>query len=651
MGAATVSTITPTFNSLELLKECLGSIFGQSLPQSEIEIIVVDDGSTDGTWDYLQSLRSEHPNLVALRQENSGRPSVGRNRGLEVATGEFIFFVDSDDWFSAESLERLVTAARVHGSDVVVGRAVGDHRQVQQRTYLHTVYDADLLDDGAWRTLSPWKLFRSSLIRQLGLRFPEDMVQGEDQVFVSQCYFAGKVSILADYDYYHVRGREDGRNVSKQPQTLQNKLLTVTRMADIITANTEPGPRRSRHFRRVIFGTLAPGLGKPFMAAPVEEQDEFLRRIRQDVLPNMRSKDLAAAADRPRLRLAAALKGTSAQVAALNRQLADGPLLTIRRGRPHLDLGRELNALIPAQLRQVQDVWKLRHRFDSLSNTNGTLAVTYRLEPAQLGSRILRRMPPELELTSRGASPATVSITGQRQDDFRWQFAWGAELLPHAPSASTIWDARLVLADGSSELAASRAVYRGTEGPAEARAIVVPAPEDGTAVWLEAYTTIGGSLSIRQDPQPKATAAKAVSFRDGKLEIELPGNAGAVRGTALLTAEGWLPVEHIMQRNGQLAVQLPNRATAPAEPAGTAAPLVLQIDCERAGCQLPLAFSGNAVLPGRWPAGTPAPAGPAAARLVPGERGARPPRASRRPKLVRTVLAGLRRLRRHAPSR
>ncbi len=271
MSTPAVSIVVPTFNSLEMLKECLGSVFNQTLPQPDIELIVVDDGSTDGTWDYLQSLRSDHPNLVALRQENSGRPSVGRNRGMDSATGEFIFFLDSDDWFSPESLERMVSVARGQGSDVVVGLAVGEDRQVRQRDYLNTVYDADLLDDGAWRTLSPWKLFRTSLVRRLGIRFPEDMVQGEDQVFVSQCYFAaGKVSTLADYDYYHVRGRVDGGNISQRPQSLRNKLLTVTRMAEIIVSNTEPGPRRR--------GTSAASFSGPWL--PVWASHSWLPRPR-----------------------------------------------------------------------------------------------------------------------------------------------------------------------------------------------------------------------------------------------------------------------------------------------------------------------------------------------------------------------------------
>ncbi|MCG2622263.1 glycosyltransferase [Arthrobacter sp. I2-34] len=647
MSTPTVSLVTPTYNCQPLLQECLESVFNQTLPQSEIQIIVVDDGSTDGTWDYLQSLRAEHPNLVALRQENSGRPSVGRNRGLAAATGEFIFFLDSDDWFSPEALERMVSAAREHSSDVVVALAVGDNRTVRQASYLQTVYDADVLNDGAWRTLSPWKLFRTSLISRLGATFPEDMVQGEDQVFVGQCYLAaGKVTTLADYDYYHLRGREDGGNVSKQPQSLRNKLLTTTRMAEIITAHTKPGRRRQQFFHRVIFRTLAPGLGRPFMTAPSGEQEEFLRRIQQEVLPHMGAEDLAAVADKPRLRLAVARKGTVAQLAELNRQLADDLAYTVDDGQVHFDLGPDLNALVPAELRLVRTGGKLQHSFESLAGTAAGLAVTYRLESPLAEVPGLALHPLTLELTTRGPSPAAVSVAGSPLGGNRWQFCFGPELLPQAPAVPTVWDARLVLADGARELASARASYPRTGDPVEARAVVLLSPEDGAAMYLEGYTTAHGSFSVRQGPKPRFTAAKVAGHGEGVINLTLPKNSGAVRGAALLTPEGRLPLEHTLRPDGQLEVRLP--AAVPAVPAGTAAgtvPLfVLELDCERTGCQLPLRLKAGTLVPLKPAAKKPA----AAATEAPAPQ----PERHGRPSPKRIGLAGLlvrlRRLKRHA---
>ena len=612
MNTPTISIVTPTYNCQPLLQECLESVFNQTLPQSEIEIIVVDDGSTDGTWDYLQSLRAAHPNLKALRQDNSGKPSVGRNRGLAAATGEFVFFLDSDDWFSPEALERMVAAAREHGSDVVVALAVGDNRTVRQASYLKTVYDADLLDDGAWRTLSPWKLFRTSLVRRLGVEFPEDMVQGEDQVFVAQCYLAAeKVTTLADYDYYHLRGREDGGNVSKQRQSLRNKLLTTTRMAEIIVANTEPGRRRQKFFHRVIFRTLAPGLGKPFMTAPADEQEEFLSRIQREVLTSMGGEDLAAARDKSRLRLAVAREGTVAQLTELNHQLAAGPSYVAEEGRLHFDLGPELNALVPVELRRVTDVAKLNHSFEGLGSTPSGLAISYRIQSPLTEVPGLALQPPVMKLITRGSSPVTVSVAGTALDGQRWQFVFGAELLRQAPTVPVVWDAHLVLADGSGQLGSSRASYPRAEDATQARAVALQSPEDSAVAYLEAYSTIHGSLSVRQGAVPKFTAVKVSHYGDGDLKLTLPRNSGKLREVALLTAHGRLQLEHELLAEAQVAVRQPaaSTMTADSSPAvdNGGSPFVLEVECEWTSSQLPLGRADGRLVPLKMPSASPNP--------------------------------------------
>ena len=129
------------------------------------------------------------------------------------------------------------------------------------------MFDADLLDDGVWRSLTPHKLIRRSLIEDHQLRFRDDMVQGEDQVFMASCLFAArKISVLSETDLYHRRMLTDGSNLSRQRQTLANKRLTTSRMVELVVANTAPGARRDRLLRRIFVRTLPPALNRPFMA-------------------------------------------------------------------------------------------------------------------------------------------------------------------------------------------------------------------------------------------------------------------------------------------------------------------------------------------------------------------------------------------------
>ena len=120
VGGPTVSVVIPVYNAGDYLTECLQSIADQSMGFDRIEIIAVDDASTDGSGDVLEAWAQRHPGRVTVVrfEENSGAPGGPRNRGIETATGEFLFFADPDDRLGTEALERLVGAARRDDSDL-----------------------------------------------------------------------------------------------------------------------------------------------------------------------------------------------------------------------------------------------------------------------------------------------------------------------------------------------------------------------------------------------------------------------------------------------------------------------------------------------------------------------------------------------------
>ncbi|BAU23928.1 glycosyl transferase [Caldimicrobium thiodismutans] len=102
-----ISIITPTYNRLSLLKETLNSLLSQA-KNKPVEIIVVDDGSNDGTWKYLKELEKAAPNIEAVRHEKNLGVSSARNKGLKYAKGDYIFFLDSDDLLISGGLEKLI---------------------------------------------------------------------------------------------------------------------------------------------------------------------------------------------------------------------------------------------------------------------------------------------------------------------------------------------------------------------------------------------------------------------------------------------------------------------------------------------------------------------------------------------------------------
>jgi glycosyltransferase involved in cell wall biosynthesis len=112
-----LSVDIPTYNREEYLRGAIASCFAENEGVS-VEVVVVDDGSTDGTRTYLEELDEDRVRTI-FREHQGGQ--VGRNRGLSEAKGEYVKFLDDDDWLAASALAREVGALQRTGADVCVG--------------------------------------------------------------------------------------------------------------------------------------------------------------------------------------------------------------------------------------------------------------------------------------------------------------------------------------------------------------------------------------------------------------------------------------------------------------------------------------------------------------------------------------------------
>src|SRR5215213_9039611 len=124
-GVPRVSLIVPVYNAGPYLRECLESIAAQDLPAGDLEVVLVDDGSTDGSAAILDEFAAAHDHALVIHQANSGWPGRPRNVALDVARGEHVFFMDADDVLGPEALRRLADFADAHDSDIVVPKMVG----------------------------------------------------------------------------------------------------------------------------------------------------------------------------------------------------------------------------------------------------------------------------------------------------------------------------------------------------------------------------------------------------------------------------------------------------------------------------------------------------------------------------------------------
>lgn len=207
--SVSVSVIVPCYNVAAYLDQCMESLTGQSM--EDIEIICVNDGSSDRTAEILREWRNRDRRVRIIDQKNSG-VSAARNSGMEAAAGTYIGFVDPDDMVERNMFQRLFTAAAEKDADVAV---CGYHEFCDRG-------DMDMPESGwspsagffpeekaeRFRRGTPWsrcagtvwnKLIRRKLLEENGLRFIPGLRQGQDLYFCLMLLtFAPRLLILPD---------------------------------------------------------------------------------------------------------------------------------------------------------------------------------------------------------------------------------------------------------------------------------------------------------------------------------------------------------------------------------------------------------------------------------------------------------------------
>ncbi|MFI8532679.1 glycosyltransferase family 2 protein [Streptomyces aquilus] len=261
-----VTVVIGAYEAMPYLVECLASVEAQTLDHARIEVIAVDDGSTDGTGECLEQFaaRVDMP-VTVIRQDNSGGPSGPRNVGLDKAAGRYVFFLDADDRLGPEALQRMVAMADRNGTDVVLGRVEGINRKPPQSMWGRTLERTDVWSSNIKFTLSAQKLFRRELLNRHSMRFDESLWTGEDALFTMEAYLrADGVSLIDDYTCYYLVGREDGKHVTRSGSyTLRfdSARALTTLIADMLP----PGPRRDMLMVRPFVVTLLPQFGPKYL--------------------------------------------------------------------------------------------------------------------------------------------------------------------------------------------------------------------------------------------------------------------------------------------------------------------------------------------------------------------------------------------------
>lgn len=203
-----ISIIIPCYNSEITIEKCLVSVLGQNY--TNLEVIVVNDGSTDGTFQILETFRKKDNRVKIISQQNSG-VSRARNIGIESASGNFICFVDSDDWIEKDYCSVLyknliksnakLSIASYHTENNEQKEKFVQTRKNETVVYTRSEAIALLLEDDNIKSF-PWaKLYRRQLFN--GIKFPEHLEAFEDFFTMFKIFDKAKIVVVTDAKLYH----------------------------------------------------------------------------------------------------------------------------------------------------------------------------------------------------------------------------------------------------------------------------------------------------------------------------------------------------------------------------------------------------------------------------------------------------------------
>lgn len=262
-----VSIIVPVYNVEQYLRECIQSLVNQTY--SNIEIILVDDGSQDTSGKICDELKKEDWRIKVIHKENAGL-GYARNSGLDIAQGEYVTFIDSDDVADDTLVESLMQGIHANKADTCIGgfkRITEDGKiayeeKYEKRTYVGSeVYQglfarmlgSDVDKHDAIR-MSVWNvLYSMKIIKDNDIRFPSERVLiSEDIIWDSQYYKYSSSAAIIESTAYKYRITPGSLTQKYKP----NKFKMICKLYDILCEKVESNPNMKMRLQRQFFVNL-----------------------------------------------------------------------------------------------------------------------------------------------------------------------------------------------------------------------------------------------------------------------------------------------------------------------------------------------------------------------------------------------------------
>lgn len=239
-----VSVIIPVYNSEAYIEEAIESVLKQNL--KEVEIILIDDGSTDKSLDICHRYSKEYSNINLISQKNLG-PGAARNRGMKIATGEYITFLDSDDVIPKNTFKQVYSILKKTESDIFIGNILCfDDVRKWHLPYMRKVFEnKNTLLIGNFNEIPQVnytpsvcnKWFKKSMLINNNISFNENIKVAEDLLFTQKAFINSKKIVAKDIDIYNYRIIKKDSLVKKTNIVFFENLLEVQKELIALYAN------------------------------------------------------------------------------------------------------------------------------------------------------------------------------------------------------------------------------------------------------------------------------------------------------------------------------------------------------------------------------------------------------------------------------
>jgi len=236
-----VSVIIPVYNVEPFIRHCLDSLINQTL--KEIEIILINDFSTDDSGLICDEFAEKDPRVVAIHNKRNLKQALSRNRGIELAKGEYVGFVDPDDWVEQDYYEKLYKKAKKGDYDIVKAESIMTYpdgiRKKQNR--LNKKIKKGLLNDMTIFQLFTSEhctaIYKRQILIQNNIRYP-DIRSGEDLIFLLYVTYFSKSIALISHAYYYYRQHQQSIVAIKDEQYFESILKYFQLQLEFINSMT-----------------------------------------------------------------------------------------------------------------------------------------------------------------------------------------------------------------------------------------------------------------------------------------------------------------------------------------------------------------------------------------------------------------------------